>query len=111
MIRIGTSGYSYEDWVGPFYPQGMNKRMFLSHYAGQFACVEVNYTYYRMPDARILGAMSDKTGDDFRFVIKANRDMTHKRGGEKADTFAEFVEALLDGFLAFLSGCFNRLHE
>ena len=94
MIHIGTSGYSYEDWVGPFYPEGLSKRDYLSFYAGKFSCVEVNYTYYRMPDARTLAAMSDKTGDDFRFVIKANQEMTHEREGDKSALFAQFVEAL-----------------
>ncbi len=94
MIRIGTSGYSYDDWVGPFYPEGTDKRKFLDHYAGHFGCVEVNYTYYRMPNARTLGAMAEKTGDDFRFVVKANQEMTHDRGGDKTETFAEFIDAL-----------------
>ena len=94
MIYIGTSGYSYQDWVGPFYPEGTDKRKFLDHYARSFRCVEVNYTYYRMPNARTLGAMSAKTGDDFRFVVKANQEMTHQREGDKTETFAEFNAAL-----------------
>jgi len=94
MIHIGTSGYSYDDWVGPFYPEGADKRDFLSYYVGRFHCVEVNYTWYRMPDARTLAAMSAKTGDDFRFAIKANQEMTHERAGEKAETFEQFIAAL-----------------
>ena len=46
MIHLGTSGYSYDDWVGHFYPEGTGKRDFLSYYAEHFGCVEVNYTYY-----------------------------------------------------------------
>lgn len=94
MICIGTSGYSYDDWVGPFYPEGMDKREFLSHYAEKFGCVEVNYTWYRMPDARTLAAMSAKTPPGFRFVIKANQEMTHERGGDQPAVFAQFIEAL-----------------
>ncbi len=94
MIRIGTSGYSYDDWVGPFYPERMDKREFLGYYAERFDCVEVNYTYYRMPDARTLGAMSAKTPPDFRFAIKANRLMTHEREEGDESTFAEFIAAL-----------------
>ncbi len=94
MIYIGTSGYSYDDWVGPFYPEGMNQRDFLAYYAHRFRCVEVNYTYYRMPDARTLAAMSAKTPADFRFSIKANQEMTHERGGDKAGLFSQFVAAL-----------------
>lgn len=94
MIHIGTSGYSYDDWVGPFYPEGTPKGDFLDYYAGQFDCSEVNYTYYRMPDARTLEAMSAKTPPDFRFVIKANREMTHEREEADEALFEEFIAAL-----------------
>lgn len=93
MIHIGTSGYSYEDWVGPFYPEGTDKRNFLDFYARRFSCTEVNYTYYRMPNARTLGAMAAKTPPDFRFVIKTHSSMTHERNADEAD-FAQFVGAL-----------------
>jgi uncharacterized protein YecE (DUF72 family) len=94
MICIGTSGYSYDDWVGPFYPEGTNKRNFLDYYARHFRCNEVNYTYYCMPNAGTLSAMSAKTPEDFRFVIKANQTMTHDRGEADDATFAEFIAAL-----------------
>ncbi len=94
MIRIGTSGYSYADWVGPFYPEGTPRREFLSYYARHFDCVEVNYTFYRMPSARTLAAMSAKTGPDFRFVVKANRQMTHEREKAEAAVFEAFITAL-----------------
>ncbi|MGD9495322.1 MAG: DUF72 domain-containing protein [Armatimonadota bacterium] len=94
MIRIGTSGYSYDDWVGPFYPDGTDKREFLSYYAQHFDCVEVNYTFYRMPEAGTLQAMSAKTDPGFRFVIKANREMTHEREKADATLFEQFIAAL-----------------
>lgn len=94
MICIGTSGYSYDDWVGPFYPEGMDKREFLGYYAERFDCIEVNYTYYRMPDATTLAAMSAKTPPDFRFVIKANQEMTHQREETDPALFEEFIAAL-----------------
>ena len=90
---VGTCGYSYEDWVGPFYPAGLSKRKFLDYYARHFPVVEVNYTYYRMPSARTLAAMSQKTGPDFQFVIKANSAMTHERTAAPA-VFAEFAQGL-----------------
>ncbi len=93
MIHIGTSGYSFDDWVGYFYPEGTDRREFLSYYARHFDCVEVNYTFYRMPNARTLSAMSDKTGPQFQFVVKANSEMTHERTGDP-DTFEQFVAAL-----------------
>lgn len=94
MIYIGTSGYSYDDWVGPFYPPGLNRRDFLAYYAQRFRSVEVNYTYYRLPDARTLQAMSTKTPPSFRFAIKANQEMTHVRGKGQTDVFAQFLQAL-----------------
>ena len=93
MVHIGTSGYSYDDWVGPFYPLGLAKSRFLDHYAKHFGCVEVNYTYYRMPNAATLAAMSRKTGPEFRFVIKAPGELTHERSG-RPEAFGEFSDAL-----------------
>ncbi len=92
-VTVGTSGYSYDDWVGPFYPPGLSKSKFLDYYAQHFAAVEVNYTYYRMPNARTLAAMSGKTGPDFQFAIKANSAMTHERSAESA-VFSEFTTGL-----------------
>jgi len=80
MLYVGTSGYSYDDWVGPFYPEGLPKSKFLSFYAERFGCVEVNYTYYQMPTAATLSAMSAKTGPAFRFAVKAPGDITHELG-------------------------------
>ncbi len=90
---VGTSGYSYDDWVGPFYPPGTNKRQFLDYYVQHFNTVEVNYTFYRMPSARTLAAMSRKTGPQFQFVVKANSALTHQRDARPAD-FAEFAQGL-----------------
>ena len=93
MVYIGTSGYSYDDWVGPFYPSGMDKRDFLGFYAERFPAVEVNFTFYRIPTQRTLAAMSQKTGSDFKFVVKANQDMTHSAVRHE-EVFRQFAEAL-----------------
>lgn len=77
-ILIGTSGYSFEDWKGRFYPDGIRSSDMLSYYASQFPMVEINYTYYRMPSARVTDAMGKKTPADFEFVVKLNRVMTHE---------------------------------
>jgi uncharacterized protein YecE (DUF72 family) len=79
-ILIGTSGYSYEDWVGPFYPQSMPKRDFLGFYASEFPVVELNFSYYAQPSASILERMIEKTPEDFRFTIKAHQSLTHRIG-------------------------------
>jgi uncharacterized protein YecE (DUF72 family) len=79
-IYIGTSGYSYKDWKGVFYPERMTPAGFLGHYAGTFPFVELNFSYYRQPDRGMLERMIEQTPTDFRFSIKAHRDLTHTRG-------------------------------
>jgi uncharacterized protein YecE (DUF72 family) len=76
-VLIGTSGYSYEDWVGPFYPQGLPKREYLSFYAAEFPVVELNFSYYTQPSASTVERMMEKTSEDFRFAIKAHQSLTH----------------------------------
>jgi uncharacterized protein YecE (DUF72 family) len=76
--RIGTSGYSYEDWVGVLYPSGSRKTDFLELYAQEFDIVELNYTYYTMPNAKLTEGMAKKTPADFQFSIKAHQTITHQ---------------------------------
>ena len=100
-IRIGTSGYSYDDWIGPVYPKGIKKSEMLDYYATElgFDSVELNYTYYAMPEAKGVGEMVKKTGDDFKFVVKAHSSVTHRiresDGSYVRDESA--VEAFLSG--------------
>jgi len=90
---VGTSGYSFADWVGPFYPPGMKSADFLTHYATQFRCVEVNSTYYGIPQPRVLANMEKKTPDGFRFIVKLNQAMTHDHAREPA-LYARFLQAV-----------------
>ena len=78
-IFIGTSGYSFADWVGPFYPPGTRPGDFLSYYARHFDAVEVNSTYYRIPSPAAIAQMERKTPPGFRFMVKVNQAMTHER--------------------------------
>lgn len=93
MIRIGTSGYSYQDWIGPFYPEGIPNRDMLACYAQHFDTVEVNFTYYRLPNASTLGAMARKVPAGFLFTVKASQELTHGREDNR-EAFGQFVEAL-----------------
>jgi len=88
---IGTSGYSFKDWVGTFYPDGTQGRDMLGCYVRHFETVELNFSYYRMPSAATLDAMARKTPDGFNFWIKANQETTHKHNRAVA---GEFLEAL-----------------
>jgi uncharacterized protein YecE (DUF72 family) len=78
-ILIGTSGFSYKDWVGPVYPDGLKKADWLRFYAQEFPTCELNFSYYRIPDASTLGKMADKVPDGFMFTVKAFRGITHER--------------------------------
>jgi len=93
VIHVGTSGFSYKDWVGPYYPADLPKRQWLSFYAREFHACEINFTYYRIPDARTLAAMADKTPGGFLFTVKASRELTHEREGN-AEAFVRFAQAL-----------------
>ena len=93
MIRVGTSGFSYRDWEGPFYPEGLPDRDKLAFYAQEFDTVEINYSFYKVPTAQTLEAMADKTPPGFLFAIKAHREMTHEREDTEA-VAARFREAL-----------------
>ncbi len=92
MIYLGTSGYSYDDWIGHFYPEGIRKTEMLPFYAREFKTTEINYTYYRMPSARTLAGMVAHVPDDFVFSIKASKELTHER--ENPELFEQFRAAL-----------------
>jgi uncharacterized protein YecE (DUF72 family) len=92
-IHVGTSGYSFADWVGPFYPPGTRSGDFLGYYASQFGCVEVNSTYYRIPHPRVLEQMQQKTPAGFRFVVKLHQSMTHE-GATGEQLYRQFLAVL-----------------
>lgn len=77
-IYAGTSGYSYPEWKGAFYPRKLPQRQFLEFYAGNFSTVEINNTFYRFPATRLLEGWRDGTPAGFRFAVKANQGITHK---------------------------------
>jgi uncharacterized protein YecE (DUF72 family) len=81
-ILIGTSGFSYKDWVGPVYPPGTPAKNYLSLYEKEFNFTELNFSYYRQPDPRTLERMAHVTGDDFQFAIKAYKGITHEISGD-----------------------------
>lgn len=76
-LYVGTSGYSYKEWCGTFYPDGLPASQMLAHYARQFRTVEINNTFYRMPTERLLAQWSAQVPSDFSFVLKTSRKITH----------------------------------
>ena len=89
IFHVGTSGYSFENWLGTFYPSGLAQQKMLPFYAAQFDTVEVNFTYYRLPTARTTAAMTDRTPDDFTFFVKAHQSFTHDRDLAARERFLE----------------------
>ena len=98
-LRIGTSGYSYTEWIGPVYPQGTNQDQFLSIYATLFSSVELNFSYYKMPERGQMEKMVSLTPPTFGFSIKAHESLTHtidlNSWKENAYTFRSGIEPLV----------------
>ena len=83
MIHIGTSGYSYQDWKGPYYPEDIKDNQMLPFYAQEFKATEINYTYYRMPAARVP---ADGPREHLVGVLVGDRaDRRRDRGGIRPD--------------------------
>lgn len=75
--RVGTSGYNYPEWKGTFYPADLPATRMLPYYARHFSTVEINATFYRMPNAKTLAGWAGATPEDFTFVLKAPKRITH----------------------------------
>jgi len=78
-VRIGTSGYSYAEWKGNFYPEKMAAKDMLRFYAERFPTVEINNTFYRMPKEALLQGWAEQVPESFSFVIKASKRITHDK--------------------------------
>ena len=104
MIYAGTSGFSYDDWVGNFYPAGLAKRDWLAYYAREFDTCEINSSFYALPKPSNLKAMVEKTGEGFLFCLKANQQMTHQQE-DNAPIFKAFCQVLEPVIAAGKLGC------
>jgi uncharacterized protein YecE (DUF72 family) len=79
QVRIGTCGWSYQDWSGVFYPKGTAAGDFLSYYAEQYPVVEVDSTFYRTPSRKMVEGWRDKTPEGFGFSLKVPQVITHEK--------------------------------
>jgi uncharacterized protein YecE (DUF72 family) len=94
-ITIGTSGFDYPEWKGVFYPPALKREEFLSYYAEQFNAVELNFSYYSMPNEKQLAGMAERSGKRVVFSIKGNQQLTHFiEIGKWRDVAKEFRTAL-----------------
>jgi uncharacterized protein YecE (DUF72 family) len=94
-ILIGTSGWSYPEWDGTFYPPGMDSSDYLSWYADRFPIVEVDSTFYRVPTRRMVQGWRNRTPSGFRFALKVPQVISHKKQLQNCEgEVAEFVAAI-----------------
>ncbi|MEX2156791.1 MAG: DUF72 domain-containing protein [Gemmatimonadales bacterium] len=76
-LRVGTSGYNFPEWKGSFYPPKLPSAKWLEYYAQQLGTVEINYTFYRMPNAKTVAGWDAATPAEFTFVLKVPQRITH----------------------------------
>lgn len=93
MIWIGTSGYNYPEWKGSFYPSDLAAAKMLPYYAARFPTVEINYSFYRLPNEKMVAAWAAATPPAFRLTLKAPKRITHDR---RLRDCADLVKAFCD---------------
>jgi uncharacterized protein YecE (DUF72 family) len=94
-LRVGTSGYNFPEWKGTFYPAKIRPPEMLPYYAGRLSTVEINYTFYRMPNAKTVSGWNGAVPDGFTFVLKAPQRITHiARLKDVDDTLRYFTETI-----------------
>lgn len=92
-LFAGTSGFSYDEWKGVFYPEGLKAKERLTYYATKLSTVEINNTFYRTPKVEVVQNWAAQVAGDFRFVVKASQRLTHvKRLKNCADDLAHALE-------------------
>jgi uncharacterized protein YecE (DUF72 family) len=102
QIHIGTSGWSYKEWKGSFYPPKLPASAMLRHYASRFSAVEVNNSFYRIPSEAVLATWAAQVGSEFQFIMKASRRITHNHRLTDRDSSLEY-------FLRAINPLGNRL--
>ena len=90
-LYVGTSGYSYKEWKGSFYPKDLPDKQMLRFYGERFRTVEINNTFYRMPKAPVLQGWAGEVPADFKFVLKASQRITHMQRLKEADASVSYL--------------------
>ena len=90
-LRTGTSGFSYKEWKGSFYPEKLPANKMLAYYSRRLSSVEINNTFYRLPRAELLDKWAAQVPDDFSFVLKASRRITHMKRLKDAGDPLEYL--------------------
>src|SRR5262245_32657723 len=90
-LYVGTSGYSYKEWKGNFYPKDLPDKQMLHYYGERFRSVEINNTFYRMPKESVLDAWGTEVPADFKFVLKASQRITHMQRLKDAEDSVSYL--------------------
>src|SRR5262245_43196411 len=90
-LHVGTSGYSYKEWKGNFYPEKLPAKEMLPYYASKLSAVELNNTFYRMPQQAMVESWNAQVPDDFRFSVKASQRITHFKRLKDAEAAAKYL--------------------
>jgi uncharacterized protein YecE (DUF72 family) len=97
-LLTGTSGFSYKEWKGSFYPEDLPAEKMLAYYSERLPAVEINNTFYRMPKPELLAGWCEQVPESFRFVLKASQRITHRKrlkdAAEEVDWFYRAAAAL-----------------
>jgi uncharacterized protein YecE (DUF72 family) len=108
-LYLGTSGFAYDEWKGPFYPADLRQKDMLSFYASRFGSVEVNYTFRQQPAEKTLATWKKATPEGFLITLKAHQRITHwlrlKDADEAVATFLDRVKMLGSRLGAVLFQC------
>ena len=91
---VGTSGFSYKEWKGHFYPEKFSNKNMLEFYSQHLTSVEINNTFYRMPKPDVVENWAATVPEDFRFILKASRRITHFKRLKEAAEVTEFMLSL-----------------
>lgn len=91
QFYVGTSGFSYKEWKGSFYPAKIKADEMLAFYAQHFSTVEINNTFYRMPKTAVVESWAGQVPDSFQFVLKASKRITHIKRLKEAEEPTEFL--------------------
>ena len=109
-LYVGTSGYSYKEWKGTFYPEKLKNDHMLKHYGTKLNSVEINSSFYRMPRRSTLEKWAGEVPDGFRFVLKASRRITHERMLKGADDTVDYLFELSESLGVKLGPILFQLH-
>jgi len=99
-LHVGTSGFAFKQWKGPFYPEGLSDKKMLGYYSERLSTVEINYTFRRFPSETTMESWKLQTAENFRFTLKASQRITHFKRlagvGEDVDAFVARARLLED---------------